>query len=175
MNGGFQLLELQGVAPCDNVDMSNKLALPLILLPNLLPMLQGVYVPARGPMTKPPSPGPYSALIDTGASHSWVKPHIGDSLEPHSLEGYVVHHGDGKEEDAGVDVKFGFMKGLNGKPVKGWVQLDARLPAIENLILSGDFEAPADLVIGMDLICSFIQCGVLIRGTQTQSMLVIEF
>jgi hypothetical protein len=155
--------------------MADSLALPLALLPNLLPVLEGVYVHAQGPTTSPALPGPYRALIDTGSSHSWVKPPIGESLQPHSLEEYVVDRGDGAEEDAAIDVKSGFMKGLEGKPVRGWVQLDARLPAIETLLLSGNFDAPADLVIGMDLMCSFIQCGVLIRGTQTQSMLVIEF
>jgi hypothetical protein len=155
--------------------MADKLALPLALLPNLLPVLEGTYVHAHGPTTTPTFPGPYRALIDTGSSHSWVKSRIGDSLQPHSLEGYVVDRGDGTEEDAAIDVKSGFMKGLEGKPVRGWVQLDARLPAIEILLLSGNFDAPSDLVIGMDLMCSFIQCGVLIRGTQTQSMLVIEF
>ena len=101
---------------------------------------------AQTPVTRPLSPGPYRALIDTGASHSWVKPHIGGSLQPHSLEGYVVDRGDGKEEDATINVKFGFMKGLNGNPVKGWVQLDARLPAIEILLFSGEFNAPADVL-----------------------------
>jgi hypothetical protein len=156
--------------------MSDKLALPLILLPNLLPMLGGVHVHAKAPMTRPPSPGPYQALIDTGASHSWVKPHIGDSLQPHSLEGFVVDRGDGPEAPASIDVKSGFLKGLSGKPVRGWVQLHAQLPALEILLLSGDFDAPVvDLVIGMDLLCSFIQCGVLIRGTQAQPMLALEF
>ena len=42
--------------------------------------------------------GPYRALIDTGASHSWVKPQIGDFLQTHSLEGYVIDLGDGEEE-----------------------------------------------------------------------------
>ncbi len=92
--------------------MADKLALPLVLLSNLLLMLEGVYVHALAPTTRPLSPGPFRALIDTGASHSWVKPHIGDSLQPHSLEGYIVDRGDGTEENASVDVKAGFMKGL---------------------------------------------------------------
>jgi hypothetical protein len=155
--------------------MADKLTLPLSLLPNLLPIIDGVYVHAEGPKVRPILPGQYRALIDTGASHCWVKPHIGDALRPHSLEDYVVDRGDGIEEEAGFEIKSGFMKGLSGKPVEGWVQLDARLPAYKMLLLSGDFDAPADLVIGMDLICSFLQCAVLIRGTGTLPMLVIEF
>jgi hypothetical protein len=155
--------------------MTDRLALPLVLLPNLLLSLEGVHVHAQAPATRPISPGPYRALIDTGASHSWVKPNVGDSLQPHSLEGYVVNHGDGAEEDAGIDVKVGFMKGLSGSPVRGWVQLHARLPAIEILLFSGDFGAPADVLIGMDLLCSFIQCGVLIRGVAGQPQLALEF
>jgi hypothetical protein len=156
--------------------MADKLALPLVLLSNLLPMLEGVYVHPQAPTTSPLSPGPYRALIDTGASHSWVKPHVGDLLQPHSLEGYIVDRAEGPQENASIDVKSGFMKGLPGKPVRGWVQLHARLPAIEILLLSGDFDAPVvDLVVGMDLICSFIQCGVLIRGTQGQAVLATEF
>ena len=61
------------------------------------------------------------------------------------------------------------------RPVRGWVQLDARLPAIEMLLLSGDFGAPADVLIGMDLLCNFVQCGVLIRGVARQPQLVLEF
>lgn len=155
--------------------MTDRIALPLALLPNLLPSLDGVYVHAQAPRTRPIYPGPYRAMIDTGASHSWVKPHIGDSLESHSLEGYVVDRGDGTEEDAGIDVKVGFMKGLSGKPVRGWVQLHARLPAIEILLFSGDFGAPSDVLIGMDLLCSFVQCGVLIRGPAGQPQLALEF
>ena len=155
--------------------MADKLALPLALLPNLLPIIDGVYVHAEAPVIRPISPGGYRALIDTGSSHSWVKPHIGESLRPHSLEGYVVDRGEGVEENAGIEIKSGFMKGLNGKPVRGWVQLEARLPAIEMLLFSGDFDAPADLVMGMDLMCSFAQCAVLVRGVETSPILVIEF
>jgi hypothetical protein len=157
------------------IHVTDRLALPLVLLQNWLPSLEGVYVHAQAPTTKPISPGPYRALIDTGASHSWVKSHIGDSLQSHSLEGYVVDRGDGTEEEAGVDVKVGFMKRLSGRPVRGWAQLDARLPAIEMLLLSGDFGAPADVLIGMDLLCNFVQCGVLIRGVARQPQLVLEF
>ena len=157
------------------IHMTDRLALPLVLLRNWLPSLEGVYVHAQAPTTKPISPGPYRALIDTGASHSWVKSHLGDSLQSHSLEGYVVDRGDGTEEEAGVDVKVGFMKRLSGRPVRGWAQLDARLPAIEMLLLSGDFGAPADVLIGMDLLCNFVQCGVLIRGVAGQPQLVLEF
>jgi hypothetical protein len=162
---------------CDNVNpMPEKLILPLGLAANLLPFLDGVYVHAQAPLTVPSSPGPYRALIDTGASHSWVAPHIGDSLQPHSLEGYVVDRGDGTEEAAGLDVRFGFMKGLSGKPVRGWVQLESRLPAYELLLFSGDIGMPGvDLVVGMDLMCSFLQCAVLIRGTETKPALVIEY
>jgi len=76
-----------------------------------------------------------------------------------------------------TDVKFGFMKGLSGKPVRGWVQLEARLPAIEILLFSGDFNAPGDLIIiiGMDILCSFMQCGIVFRGVQAQPLLVLEF
>lgn len=155
--------------------MPDRLALPLVLLPNLLPILEGVYVHAQAPSIRPSAPGQYRALIDTGATHSWVKPHIGDSLQPYSLEGYVVDRGDGTEEDAGIDVKFGFMKGLKGKPVRGWVQLEARLPAVEILLFAGELEAPADLVIGMDIICSFVQCRLLFRGTNRPAKLVLEF
>jgi hypothetical protein len=155
--------------------MTDKLGLPLLQLSNLLPVLEGVYVHAQAPVTRPLSPGPYLALIGTGASHSWVRPQIGDSLEPHSLEGYVIDRGDGKEEDATIDVKFGFMKGLNGKPVRGWVQLDMRLPALEILLFSGQFNAPADLIIGMDILLSFIQCGIVFKGLKEQPLLVVEF
>jgi hypothetical protein len=154
--------------------MPVKLLLPLVLAQNLLPYLDGVYVHAEAPERPPVAPGPYRALIDTGTSHSWVKPRIGDSLPTHSLEGYVVHRGDGVQGDASLDVKFGFMKGLLGPPVKGWVQLDSRLPAYQILLLSGEFDALGDLVIGMDLMCSFLQCAVLIRGTEYQPSLVIE-
>jgi hypothetical protein len=91
------------------------------------------------------------------------------------LEGYVVDRGDGEGGDVIIDVKSGFLKGLKGKPVRGWVQLDARLPAIEILLLSGEFNAPGDLVVGMDLLCSFLQCGILFKGIQQQPSLVIEF
>jgi hypothetical protein len=156
--------------------MPDKIVLPLLLLPNLLPILEGVFVRGHDPTLGPVLRGPYRALIDTGASHSWVKPYIGDFLQPHSLEGYVVEGGDGVEVDANsIEVMCGFMKGLSGKPVSGKVQLEARLPFIEILLFSGDLDAPVDLVIGMDIISSFIQCGVLIRGTQTPSMLAIEF
>jgi len=79
--------------------MPDKIGLPLILLPNLLPTLEGVFVHAQTPVARPLTPGTYRALIDTGASHSWVKPQIGDTLEPHSLEGYFLDRGDGKEAD----------------------------------------------------------------------------
>lgn len=161
---------------CEKVEhMPDKLILPLTLLRNLLPVLDGVHIHARGPLTPPLSPRPYRALIDTGSSHTWIKPSIGEGLEPHSLEGYVTDRGDGVEEDAGIDVKAGFMKGLSGQPRNGWVQLDPRLPAIQLLLLSGDFEAPADLVVGMDLMLSFLQFAVLVRGMETQPALVIEF
>jgi hypothetical protein len=155
--------------------MPNRIGLHVVLLSNLLPVLDGVYVHAQAPATRPLSPGPYRALIDTGASHSWVKPQIGDSLQSHSLEGYVVDRGAGDEGDVTIDVKSGFLKGLKGKPVRGWVQLDARLPAIEILLLSGESNAPGDLVVGMDLLCSFPQCGILFKGIQEQPSLVIEF
>ena len=155
--------------------MTDRVALPLGLLSNLLPVLDGVYVHAQAPMMRPIGPGPYRALIDTGASHSWVKPHVGDLLQPHSLEGYIVDWGDGIEENAGLEVKTGFMKGLTGKPVHGWVQLDPRLPAIGILLLSGDLDAPVDLVIGVDIMRSFLQCGVLFRGVEGASALALEF
>jgi hypothetical protein len=155
--------------------MTQQVVLPLRLLPNLLPVLEGVYVHPEAPLTKPTVPGPYRALIDTGSSHSWVKPAIGDLLQPHSLEGYVLERGDGIEEDLALDVKSGFMKGLQGKPVEAWVQLDRRLTAFKVLLLSGDFDMPhADVVLGMDYLLNFVQCGVLFRGLQTQSQLVIE-
>jgi hypothetical protein len=155
--------------------VSERLLLTLDLAENLLLYLKGVYIHSQAPRSRPVAPGPHVALIDSGASHSWVKPSIGDKLEPHSLEGYVVRRGDGVEEDAGLEVKFGFMKGLQGKPVKGWVQLDARLPAYGILLFSGEFGAPADIVIGMDIMCSFIQCGVLVRGTAQRPSLAIEY
>jgi hypothetical protein len=156
--------------------MPDKLLVPLRLAPNLLPLLDGVYVHAQTPLIVPLAAGPYRALIDTGSSHSWVKPNIGDSLQPHSLEGYVIDQGDDVEEDASLDVKFGFMKGFSGKPVRGWVQLEQRLPAHDILLLSGDFGMQdVDLLVGMDIICSFPQCAVLIRGTQYQPSLVIEY
>ena len=139
-------------------------------------MLEGVFVHAQAPTTGALSPRPYRALIDTGASNSWVRTHIGDMLQPYSLKGYVVDRGDGVEEEASIDVKSGFMKGLTGKPVRGWVQLHERVPAREMLLLSGDTKAPvADLVIGMDLLCSFVMCGVLVRGSRGQPTLAIEF
>jgi hypothetical protein len=156
--------------------MPEKLMLPLRLAQNLLPLLDGVYVHAEAPLTVPLGTGPYRALIDTGSSHSWVKPNIGDSLQRHSLEGYVVDRGNGTEEDAALDVKFGFMKGFSGKPVRGWVQFDRRLPAYDILLFSGDFGMPdVDLLVGMDIVCSFLQCAVLIRGTQYQPSLNIEY
>jgi len=155
--------------------MPEKISLPLLLAENLLLYLNGVYAYADVPKHPPHTPGPYRALIDTAASHSWVKPHIGDTIPTHSLEGYVVDRGDGVEEEAGLDVKSGFMKGLLGRPVKGWIQLAPPLPAVEILLLSGDFGAPADLVVGMDIICTFLQCAVLIRGTKYQPSLVIEY
>jgi hypothetical protein len=155
--------------------MTEKISLPLVLLSNLLPTLEGVYVHEQAPTMRPFSPGPFRALIDTGASHSWVKPHIGDVLQPHSLEGYVVNRCDGTEENWSPDVKFGFMKGLTGKPVRGWVQLAAQLPAIDILLFSGEFPAPADLLIGMDLICSFIRCGLVFAGPRVHPTLLIEY
>jgi hypothetical protein len=155
--------------------MPDKLLLTLSLAQNLLPYLDGVYVHAEAPLLAPVTPGSYRALIDTGASHSWVKPYIGNSLQGHSLEGYVIDRGDGIEESAGLEVKSGFMKGLSGRPVKGWVQLDARLPAYHTLLFSGEFDAPADLVVGMDILSSFLQCAVLIRGVKYRPSLVIEY
>ena len=158
------------------MNQPEKLVIPIGLLQNLLPVLDGVYVHAQAPTTRPGAPGAYRALIDTGSSHSWVKPHIGDALQPHSLDGYALDRGDGTEEDANIDVKFGFMKGLPGKPVRGWVQLEPRLPAIEILLFSGNFaDGMADVLIGMDLMCSFLQFAILIRGTQTLPMLALEF
>jgi hypothetical protein len=161
---------------CENAHaMAIQLALPLVMLPNLLPVLEGIYVYAQPPTTRPLSPGPYRALIDTGASHSWVKPDIGSSMQPHSLEGYVVRRGDGTEENAGIDVKSGFMKGVIGKPVTGWVQFEQRLPAIKQMLLCGEFDVPVDMVIGMDLLLFFPLCGVMVRGDRGQPFLAIEF
>ena len=155
--------------------MTQQVVLPLRLLPNLLPVLEGVYVHPEAPLTKPTVPGPYRALVDTGSSHSWVKPTIRDLLRPHSLEGYVLDRGDGVGEDLANDVKSGFMKGLQGKPVQAWVQLDRRLTAFNVMLLSGDFDmGQADAVLGMDYLLNFVQCGLLFRGLQTQSQLVIE-
>jgi hypothetical protein len=67
------------------------------------------------------------------------------------------------------------MKGLTGKPVRGWVQLAAQLPAIDILLFSGEFPAPADLLIGMDLICSFIRCGLVFAGPRVHPTLLIEY
>ena len=155
--------------------MPERTLLPLSFLPNMLPVLDGVYVHAYAPVAKPVLPGPYRALIDTGSSHSWVKPAIGDNLRSHSLEGYVVDRGNNEEEEVLVDVKTGFLKGLSGNPRKGWIQLEPNLPAIDLLLLSGDFEAPVDLVLGMDLMLSFVQCAVLVRGLQFKPTLVIEY
>jgi hypothetical protein len=156
--------------------MLNRIALPLVFLPSLLLRLDGVYVHTERPTIRPFSPGPYGAVIDTGASHSWVRPEIGELLPPHSLEGYVLDRGDGQDENLSVDVKSGFLKGLAGKPVTGWVQLDPRLPTIEILLLSGNFDVPGiDLLIGMDLMCSFIKCGVLVQGAQRPPTLAIEY
>src|SRR5437667_2995930 len=69
----------------------------------------------------------YRTLIDTGSSHSWVKPHIGDSLQRHSLEGYVVDRGDGAEENASV-----FHRGSHRSARKmrmGCVTLTGRMAA----------------------------------------------
>jgi hypothetical protein len=93
--------------------VSERLLLPLAFAQNLLLYLRGVYVHAQAPQNRPVTPGPYLAVIDSGASHSWVKPNIGDHLQRHSLEGYVIHRGDGVEEDADLDVKLGFGLGRN--------------------------------------------------------------
>ena len=155
--------------------MTQQIVLTLRLLSNYLPVLEGVYVHPEAPLIRPTMPGPYRAVIDTGSSHSWVKPAIGDMLQPHSLEGYVLDRGDGVEEDLALDVKSGFMKGLQGKPVGAWVQLDKRLTAFKVLLLSGDFDMPhADVLLGMDYLLNFVQCGLLFRGLQTRSQLVIE-
>jgi hypothetical protein len=155
--------------------MPDRLTLPLGLLSNLLPVLSGVHIHAEAPLARPVSSGPYDAVIDTGSSHTWIKPVVGNGLQPHSLEGYVIDRGDGVQEEAGIDVKAGFMRGLSGSPRRGWVQLDVRLPAIEMLLLSGDFDMPTDVLIGMDLIASFLQFAVVIRGTETQPFLQVEF
>jgi hypothetical protein len=56
------------------------------------------------------------------------------------------------------------------------VQLDARLPAIDILLFSGNFDVPTvDVIVGMDLMCSFIQFGVLVRGIQASPTLAIEY
>ena len=155
--------------------MTQKLALPLSLLPNLLPTLSGVFVHSKPPLFRPTSRGPYLALIDTGATHSWVSSEIGKTLEPHSLEGYILPKDALAWEAEGVEVKFGFMKGLKGKPVRGFVQLDSRLPAMDMLLFSGDVELQgADLVLGMDLLCSFIQCGLVVSGPIGPATLVVE-
>jgi hypothetical protein len=155
--------------------MTQKIGLPLTILENYLVVLDNIYVHAQAPVAKPVNPGLYRALIDTGASHTWVKPKIGDTLNPHSLDGYVLDRGDGKEEDLTPEVKFGFQKGLKAKPVKGYVQLDVRFPAYELLLFSGDFDAPTDVVLGMDVLFSFIQCGIVFKGTQEQPLMVFEF
>ena len=86
-----------------------------------------------------------------------------------------MDRGDGVGEDLAIDVKSGFMKGLQGKPVQAWVQLDRRLTAFNVMLLSGDFDmGQADAVLGMDYLLNFVQCGLLFRGLQTQSQLVIE-
>lgn len=148
------------------------IALPLLLLPNMLPVLDGVYVYATPPRVSPCSPGPYRSLIDTGSGNSWVKPEIGDLLETFPMKDLVIDRGDGIELEASVDVKSGFMKGLRGKPVKGWVQLDGRLATYSVMLLSGDFGMDCDLIIGMDILCSFARSAIIIKGLQEQFLAI---
>jgi len=72
-----------------------------------------------------------------------------------------------------VTAKFGFQKGLTANPVEGWLQLHPNLAAYHHMLLSSDFPAPADLIIGMDALCSFARSDIIINGLEKQ-ILVIE-
>lgn len=93
-----------------------KIILPLQLLRNFLIVLDGVYVYPEAPIgPRPVGPGPYRAVIDTGSGNSWIKPEIGGSFESYPVDDLVLDQG--KDSESGfVDVKFGFMKDLAGKP-----------------------------------------------------------
>jgi hypothetical protein len=153
--------------------MAPKITLPLVLLPNMQLVLEGVYVYAKPPLMKPTVPGPYRALIDTGTGNSWVKPSLGSLMASVALEELVVDEGKGKEEDMTVDVKFGFQKGLTAKPVEGWIQLHSSLSAYRHILLTGDFDAEADVILGTDALVSFARSGVVFHGVKEQ-FLVIE-
>jgi hypothetical protein len=153
--------------------MAPKITLPLILLPNMQLVLKGVYVYAKPPQMKPTVPGPYRALIDTGTGNSWVKPSLGSLMAPYPLDELLVDEGKGKQENMTVDVKFGFQKGLSAKPVEGWVQLHSSLCAYRHLLLAGDFDAEADVILGTDALSSFARCGIVFHGIKEQ-FLVIE-
>ena len=152
--------------------MLPKVMLPLSRLSNGILILEGVYVYANLPQVIPDGRGPYSALIDTGSSNSWVKPKIGNQLAPYNYDDLVIDPGDGTERDIAVDIKFGFQTGLRGTPVKGWVQLDRQLAAYNHLFLSGDFPAQTDLLIGMDILLSFAQSSIIICANQGQYILI---
>jgi hypothetical protein len=149
--------------------MGQKIELPLVMLRNLLLMLEGVFVHLHPPAKPPTHPGPYRAIIDTGSSNTWVCPKIGDLLAP-----YPTEELDLGDKQSTPEVKFGFRKGQTAKPVEGWVQLDPRLTAYRMLLLSGDSEISADVVIGMDMLCSFVRSAVVVSGVKTQPVLLLE-
>ena len=152
--------------------MAPKITLPLVLLPNMHLVLEGVYVYAEPPLIEPTVPGPYRALIDTGAGNSWIKPSLGSLMAPYPLDQLVVDEGKGKQEDITVDVKFGFQKGLTGKPVEGWIQLHSSLCAYRHLLLTGDFDAEADVILGTDALCSFARSGIVFHGVKEQFLII---
>jgi hypothetical protein len=149
--------------------MGQRIELPCVMLRNLLIMLEGVFVHLQPPAKPPTHRGPYRAIIDTGSSNTWVCPKIGDLLAPYPAEELDL---DGKHST--LDVKFGFQKGQTAKPVEGWVQLDPRLTAYRMLLLSGDLGIDADIVIGLDMLCSFVRSAVVVSGLKTQPVLLLE-
>ena len=153
--------------------MAPKIALPLVLLSNFQLVLEGVYVYAKPPVMKPTGPGPCRALIDTGTGNSWVKTSLGSQMAPYPLDELLVDEGKGNQGDMTLDVKFGFQKGLTGKPVEGWLQLHQSLSAYRHLLVSADFDAEADVILGTDALSSFARCGIVFHGI-TEQFLVIE-
>lgn len=149
---------------------------PLIQHSNLLLLLHSVYVYPKCPDKNSEGYGPLRALIDTGASCSWISPTVGELLDPYPIEDLVsIDTGDGAEEQIVVEVKQGFLKGTKGKPVKGWLQLDKRVSAYYTMLMSGDFNMSyADIVVGMDILSLFDEINITIEGGSKQLLSIKE-
>ncbi len=147
--------------------MPPKITLPLTRLSNGLLILKDVYVYAQLPHANPVT-YKCNALVDTGTGNTWIKPKIGNLLTPLDHNNHEIDYGDGAKAPMTKEVKFGFQKGLTANPVYGWVQFHESLLAYDCNLLSADFPADANLIIGTDLLCRFAHANIVFNGTQSQ-------